>query len=85
MVIPLGRNYVRLWTASALSNLADGVLLTALPLLAVRLTRSPTLVAGVATVYWLPWLLFVLHAGAVTDRVDRRRAMAAGNALRAAL
>jgi MFS family permease len=33
----------------------------------------------------LPWLLFSLHAGAIADRVDRRRLMWTVNALRAVL
>lgn len=78
----LGTNFWRMWSASTLSNLADGVLLTALPLLAVRLTRSPTLVAGVTVAFGLPWLLFALQAGALADRLDRRRTMALANAAR---
>ncbi len=81
----LGTAFWRVWSASALSNLADGVLLTALPLLAVRLTRSPTLVAGVTVAFGLPWLLFALQAGALADRLDRRRTMALANAARAAV
>jgi MFS family permease len=72
----LGPNYRRLWGASAASNLADGVFWIALPLFAVQLTDSPTLVAGVAVAARLPWLLFALPAGALADRLDRRRAMA---------
>jgi MFS family permease len=33
----------------------------------------------------IPWLFFALPAGALADRVDRRRAMVGGNAFRAAL
>ena len=67
--------YWRLWASSAVSNLADGVFFIALPLLAVRLTDSPVLVAGVAIAGRLPWLVFVLVAGALADRLDRRRTM----------
>jgi MFS family permease len=72
----------RLWTASSLSNLADGVLQVALPLVAVRLTDSPTQIAGLTLALTLPWLLFALPAGALADRVDRRRAMLAANTAR---
>jgi len=78
----LGRSFRRLWVASALSNLADGVFQVALPLLAVTLTRSPALVAGVALVQRLPWLLMALPAGALADRLDRRRTMARVDVLR---
>lgn len=72
---PLGANYWRLWGSSAAANLADGVFQIALPLIAVRLTDSPVLVAGVAVAGRLPWLVFVLVAGAIADRVDRRATM----------
>jgi len=72
---PLGRNYYRLWSSSAVSNLADGVFLVALPLIAVQLTDSPMLVAGVSLAGRLPWLVFVLFAGALADRLDRRLTM----------
>ncbi len=79
---PLGRSFWTLWAASALSNLGDGVFRVALPLLAVRLTPSPGLVAGVTFAARLPWVLFALHAGALSDRLDRRRTMRAVNLLR---
>ena len=82
---PLGAAYWRLWTSSSLSNLADGVVKVALPLVAIRYTDSPTLVAGLAFALTLPWLLFALPAGALADRLDRRRAMLGANAVRAAL
>src|SRR6478735_8520465 len=82
---PLGNGFRLLWTSSGLSNLADGSLKVALPLLAVRLTDSPTLIAGLAFALTLPWLLFALPAGALSDRVDRRRAMLVANIIRAGL
>ncbi len=74
-MLGLPANYWRLWGASAVSNLADGIFFIVLPLLAVRLTDSPLLVAGVAIAGRLPWLFFVLIAGALADRLDRRRVM----------
>ena len=52
--IRLGASYVRLWTASTVSNLGDGVTLAALPLLAASLTRSPTSIAAVSLAGTLP-------------------------------
>ncbi|MFA9432762.1 MFS transporter [Egicoccus sp. AB-alg2] len=78
----LGRDYVKLWTASTVSNLGDGIDNAALPLLAEALTRDPLLFAGVATANRLPWLMFSLHAGAIADRVDRRKLMVVSNAVR---
>jgi MFS family permease len=71
----LGRNYQRLWSATALSNLSDGMFVVALPLLALQITRSPAAIAGVVLAARLPWLVFALHAGALADRLDRRRIM----------
>lgn len=77
------RNFSRLVGASGASNLADGVFVTALPLVALTLTREPAVFAGVALVGRLPWLLFALPAGAFADRLDRRRTMSLVNAARA--
>jgi MFS family permease len=82
---PLGASYWKLWTSSGLSNLADGVFKIALPLLAVQLTQSPTLVAGLTVAATLPWLLFALTAGALADRLDRRKLMLWANLSRALL
>jgi MFS family permease len=80
----LGLPFWRLWSASALSNLADGLVKIALPLVAVTVTDSPALVAGVALAVTLPWLLFALPAGALADRVDRRIAMLTADTVRVA-
>jgi Na+/melibiose symporter-like transporter len=79
----LGPRFRRLYASSATSNLADGIGRTALPLLAASYTRDPVLVAGLTTFAFLPWLLFALVSGALVDRVDRRYAMSAANAVRA--
>ncbi len=68
----LGPSYTRLWTASAVSNLGDGIGVVAWPWLATLITRDPLAVALVAIALRLPWFLVSLPAGVVTDRVDRR-------------
>ncbi|MCG5220478.1 MFS transporter [Streptosporangium sp. KLBMP 9127] len=75
----LGRTFGFLWSSTGLSNLADGVLKVGAPLLAVSLTRSPTLVSLVGAAATLPWLLCALHAGAIADRRDRRWVMTVAN------
>jgi MFS family permease len=79
----LGAVFWRLWTSSTLSNLADGIVKVSLPLVAIRFTDSPTLIAGLVFVLTLPWLLFALPAGALADRLDRRRIMLGANTVRA--
>ena len=81
----LGRRFWTLFSASLLANLADGIFSVALPLLAASLTRDPGLVAGVAVASRLPWLVFALLAGALADRLDRRRTMILVDAGRAVL
>ena len=81
----LGKDYRRLWLATAISNLGDGVRETALPLLAATLTRDPVSVAGVAFANRLPWLLLSLVSGALVDRWDRKRVMTMSDAARTCL
>lgn len=73
----IGAPFWRLWTAAALSNLGDGLLVAALPLIAARLTQDPRLIAGVTVSATLPWLLFTLISGVIIDHVDHGRLMAA--------
>jgi MFS family permease len=78
----LGRSYHKLFAASVISNLGDGMGTIAYPWLASAVTRNPMLIALIALAQRLPWLVFTLPAGVITDRVDRRRAMAAMDTLR---
>ena len=80
---PLGRDFGKLWTAAAFSNLADGLGRTAVPLIATTLTRDPLAISVIGALAFLPWLVFGLPAGMIVDRFDRRLVMAAANALRA--
>ncbi|CAN5219102.1 MFS transporter [soil metagenome] len=80
----LGAGFARLWGASIASNLADGLARTAVPLIATTLTKDPVLIAGVAALAFLPWLLFGVLSGVVVDRVDRRRTMAVADFIRTA-
>ena len=80
----LGADFTRLWTASAVSNIGDGVAMAAGPLLVAAVTDNPAYVAGAVFVQQLPWLLFALISGAFVDRLDRRRLVVVVNLLRAA-
>ncbi|WP_406329062.1 MFS transporter [Streptomyces sp. NBC_00203] len=75
----------RLWTAALVSRFGDALRTAALPLLAVRLTDDPLVIASVTACGYLPWLLFGLLGGALADRVDQRRAMWAVDTVRGAL
>lgn len=81
----LGLSYWKLWTASVTSNLGDGIAQIAYPWLASAVTRDPVLIALIAVAQRLPWLLFTLPAGVITDRVDRRKIMVSMDVVRTIL
>lgn len=72
----------RLWAASVVSNLADGLGKTAIPLIATTVTHDPFLISVLAALSFLPWLLFGVLSGVVVDRSDRRYTMALANGVR---
>jgi MFS family permease len=75
----LGASYWKLWSATAVSNLGDGIAAVAYPWLASAVTRSPFLIALSVVVSRLPWLVFTLFAGVLTDRFNRKRIVVAMN------
>ena len=83
--VRLGSNYWRLWSATAISNLGDGISLIAYPWLASAITRDPFLIALAGLIGRLPWLIFTLPAGVITDRVERRKIIITMDLLRGGL
>jgi MFS family permease len=81
----MGPGFNRLWASSLVSNLADGVLMAAAPLLAITLTDSTVLISAIGAMVMLPWLLFAMPIGVMVDRVDRRFILAGSNAIRSAV
>lgn len=81
----LGRRFGVHLSAVGLANLADGVVQTAVPLLAITLTRSPAVIGALTAAVWLPWLLAGPLAGVYVDRWDRRRTMLVALGVRAGL
>ncbi len=81
----LGAPFWRLWTASTISAVGDGLTFVALPLLAARLTRDPAQVALVQAAEHSSWLLLGLVSGALADRWDRLRIMAVTDLVRSVL
>ena len=84
-VVPtrLGTGFRWLLASSWASNLGDGLMLAAGPLLVASQTHNPVLVAAAAMSSQLPWLLFGLVAGAMADRLDRRVMVMVVDSLRA--
>ncbi len=85
MKTKLGASYWKLWSATGISNLGDGIVSIAYPWLASAVTRSPLLIALSAVVSRLPWLIFTLHAGVITDRFNRKRIIVAMDSARGLL
>jgi MFS family permease len=81
----MGPAFNRMWAASIISNLSDGILIAAAPLLAISLTDSTVLISAIGAMVMLPWLLFAVPIGVMVDRVDRRFILAGANATRGAV
>jgi MFS family permease len=82
---PLGPAFANIFTANLVSSLGDGIVRTAVPLLAVTLTHDAFLISGIAALAMLPWLLFAIPSGILIDKIDRRLAMALANTVRGLL
>lgn len=81
----LGRDFRWLWASSVVTNIGDGVLLAAGPLLVTTVTREPLAVALAVFLQQLPWVVLGIPAGAIIDRVDRRRLTIVVNLVRMAV
>lgn len=79
----LGTSFRWLVASSWTTNLGDGLMMAAGPLLVASQTRNPVLVAASAMAFQLPWLVFGLVAGAMADRLDRRLLVMAMDGARA--
>ncbi|MEU8223727.1 MFS transporter [Kribbella sp. NPDC048915] len=79
----LGRDFRKIFPAAIISNLGDGAMLAAGPLLVASITTEPAAVGAAAFVQQLPWLLFALFSGALVDRLDRRTMIVVADTFRA--
>ena len=82
-VVGSNRAFRLLFGAYTLSTLIDWLYVVALFILSYRLTHAATVVALLTLTRLLPYALLVPVAGAITDRVDRKKAMVAANVGRA--
>ena len=81
------RPFRRLLAAQSVSSLGDWIGFSAVAILAIRLggTAAPYAVAGVMVSRMLPGILFGAVAGALADRIDRKRLMIVADLGRGAL
>ena len=78
----LGPAFNRLFSASVISNLSDGLLAVAAPLLAISLTKDPILISMLSAFVMLPWLLFAIPIGLIVDRSNKRLLITFTNSIR---
>ncbi|MYW93268.1 MFS transporter [Amycolatopsis rubida] len=79
-----GSAWVRLQAVAVSGSTCEGLLLAALPLLAVSITTDPRAVSLVNVAGQAPWLLLSLFAGVVIDRVRRTAVLASAYAVQIA-
>ncbi len=79
------RNFRLVFSATAISNLGDGVAMVAYPWLATLISKDPLDIAFVAFASRLPWFLLALPAGVITDRVAHKKLMVGADVFRALL
>jgi len=79
----LGTGFRWLLASSWSASVGDGFAISAGPLLVASQTHDPRLVALALLLQQLPYLLFGLFAGALSDRVNRRAIVVTVDAARA--
>ena len=77
------RDFSILWLGQAGSQLGSRISYVAYPLLTLAITHSPEKAGLVGFFGTVPWLLFSLPIGALSDRWDRKRVMILSDIMRA--
>lgn len=79
-----GASFRKLYTAAVGTRFGDSARTSAVAVLGAQLTSSPAVLSLVSAMSFAPWLLFGLPAGALIDRVDKRRAFLLADGIRCA-
>src|SRR6266700_6765049 len=87
LLMRLWRNqaFVVFWSARTVSFAGTGITVVVLPVLVYGMTHSPAWVAALGLIEFVPYLAFGLLAGAVADRVNRKKIMVACDVIAAFL
>src|SRR5580704_6182617 len=77
LLMRLWRNQacVVFWSARTISFAGTGITMIVLPVLVYGMTHSPAWVASLGLIEFVPYLSFGLLAGAVADRMNRKKIM----------
>jgi Transmembrane secretion effector len=76
------RDFAVLWTGMTVSMVGDGIYYIAIAWQVYDLSNTPAALAVVGIAWSLPQVLFTLASGVLSDRLDRRRVMIAGDLIR---
>jgi DHA3 family tetracycline resistance protein-like MFS transporter len=77
------RDFALLWTGMTVSLLGDGIYTVAVAWQVYELSNKPGALALVGVAWTAGLVLFILMAGVLSDRLDRRRVMIGADILRA--
>ena len=69
--------FVVFWSARTISYAGTGITVIVLPVLVYSLTGSPAWVAAVSAIEAVPYIALGLLAGAMADRLNRKKIMVA--------
>jgi DHA3 family tetracycline resistance protein-like MFS transporter len=76
------RDFRFLWAGMTISMIGDGIYLVAIAWQVLQIENRPGALALVGIAWSLPQVVLVLASGALSDRVDRRILMIAGDVIR---
>jgi predicted MFS family arabinose efflux permease len=76
------RDFAVLWIGMTVSMIGDGIYYIAIAWQVYDLSNTPAALAVVGIAWTLPQVLFTLASGVLSDRLDRRKVMIAGDLIR---
>ena len=76
------RDFALLWVGLTISFIGDGIYIIAIAWQTYDLSNSPSALAAVGIAWSLPQVVLVLASGVLSDRLDRRHLMIAGDVIR---
>ena len=76
------RDFAFLWTGMTVSMIGDGIYLVSIAWQVLKIENRPGALALVGIAWSLPQVLLVIASGALSDRLERRHLMIAGDAIR---
>jgi hypothetical protein len=83
VVRPLAiRDFRLLWIGMTVSMVGDGIYVVAMALQVFEISEGPSALAMVGLAWSAPQVVLMLASGALSDRLDRRRLMIAGDLIR---